>query len=194
MDIGVAIGLAGVGIGVMGVVFGVWWTKYQARRGARSTLHLNIFRHFELQPAELEPDLSRVLKISWAGSQLDNLVCLGMSLRLDGYRDYEDPSARTPPQPGEPTRPHIDFKNFQVLSIGTLNNDPNLFEIPMAKAHNDTRVYVNLVRLRANVDALFTLVGTKEESGHPISAELSPGYVKEVDIRPGGLLTVPGSV
>jgi hypothetical protein len=191
MDTNLALGLGGIAIGVAGVAYGVWWTKYQARRSTRSVLHVNLFQHFELRPSAYQPDLSTVLKISWAGTEIGNLVCLGMSLRLDGYHDYDDPSARTPPEPGAPSRPRIDFKNFRVLSIGTVNNDPNLFEVPIARTRSGTAIFLNIVRLRANVTAQFTIVGTKQDDSLPVSAELTPGYVKQVDVRGAGLLQAP---
>jgi len=189
MDTGTAIGIAGIFVGVAGVIYGVLWTKHQSRRSARSTLHVGLVQHFELRPSAYEPDLSKVLRLTWSGDPIDNLVCLGLTLRLDGYHDHDDPSVRKPPGPGDPTRPRIDFSNFRVLSIGTVHNDPNLFEIPIAKANYDRSLFLNVVRLRANVDAKFTVVGTKLNERLPVSATLVPGYLKQIDIRGAGLLT-----
>ncbi|MBI2840738.1 MAG: hypothetical protein HYX75_20665 [Acidobacteria bacterium] len=188
MDTGTAIGVAGIVVGVAGVIYGVWWTKYQSRRSARSTLHVDLLQHFELRPSAYQPDLSNVLKLTWSGDRIDNLVCLGLTLRLDGYPDHDDPSVRKPPDAGAPTRPRLDFSNLRILSIGTVHNDPNLFEVPIAKTNADKSLFLNVVRLRANVDARFTIVGTKSDERLPVSATLLPGYLKQIDIRGGGLL------
>ena len=191
MDFGVVIGISGIAVGLAGVAYGMWWTKHQSRQSARSTLHIAIVHHFELRPSAYQPDLSNVLTMSWSGTPIGNIVCLGLTLRLEGYNDHEDPSARTPPAPGAPSRPRIDFDNLRVLSISTVNNDPNLFEVPIAKANGDKSVYLNVIRLKANATARFTIVATKLDEKLPISASLTQGYIKQVDLRAADLLRAP---
>ena len=188
MDLSIGIALAGIALAIAGVAYGIWWTKREARKSARSTLHVKLVQHFELRASSYKPDLSKVLKISWAGNPIDNLVCLGLTLRLEGYHDHDDPSAKTPPAPGAPSRPRVDFQNLRLLSIGTMNNDPNLFEVPIAKANADKSIFLNIVRLRANVNARFTIVGTKPNEDIPISASPTPGYMKQTDLCGAGLL------
>jgi hypothetical protein len=194
MEHGLVVGYLGVAVGLAGVGFGIWWTRHQAKKTARSSLDVALEEHFELTPSRYQPDLSNVLKISWAGRQIENLVCLGLTLRLHGYHDYEDPGAHSPPPPGAPTRPRINFNNFRVISIGTQNNDPNLFEVPIAKAAGDTAIYLNVVRLRANIDARFTVIGEKVDEAARVTAMLVSGYMKQVDLRASGMGQVPNCV
>ena len=185
---GLTVGLLGIIVGVVGLLAGLWWTRRQTIRSARSALHVRLNSSFELCPSAYQPDLSKTLKVSWAGAPIDNFVCLALALRLDGYHDLDDPSAKQPPGPGAPSRPRIDFSNFRVLSIGTVDNDPNSFEIPIAKASGDKSIFLNVVRLRANFDARFLVMGTKLNEQAPIGARLVPGFMKQIDIKGAGML------
>jgi len=190
MDTGTFVGIVGILIAVASVIFSILWTRYQSRRSARSTLYVHLSRHFELQPSAYQPDLSSALQLTWNSQPISNVICFGLTLRLEGYHDHDDPSVRMPPPPGAPSpkRPRIDFSNFRILSVGTVDYDPNLFDIPLAKANNDTSLFLNVVRLRAGTEAKFTIIGTKLQEQLPASARLVSGYLKQIDIRGAGLL------
>jgi len=51
MDTGTVIGVAGIGLGIVGIACGIWWTKHQARKSARSSLELTRFSGRVTSPA-----------------------------------------------------------------------------------------------------------------------------------------------
>lgn len=184
-------GIVGLIIGVIGLVLALAsfaYTRHQARKSARSRLRLNLGCAFDLDPSKFQPDLSNVLGLSFNNQTVSNFVCLQLTVTLDGYVDLHDDAARQPPGPREPTRPKMLFQNLRILAVGTVDNDPNTFVIPLVRADHDASIFVNMVHMKAGASATFNILGTKPDRAAGIAAELSPGYVRQADVVPEGML------
>jgi len=176
---------------VAGVLFflaGIFWTWSQSRKTARGTLQIQLEEKYAIWPEAIDPQIGRVLKMQAKDTSINNLVCLHLTVRLAGIKDQRDEALRTPPKQGEPQRPRIDFENFTILAIGTQNDDPNLFQIPIAKANHDRSAFINVIFLRAGGAAQFSILGTKPDPGRGVGATLAPGFVKDMNIVGSGLL------
>lgn len=185
---GTAIGIIGIAIGLVVAIIGILWTRAQARRSARGVFEIVMAKSYEFYPLQFDASLGKKLEMNFLGTPISNFVCFEIRCHNEGYRDYENQVANQPKRPDEPYRPRIDFDNFRILAIRTDNNDPNLFQIPISRINDDQSIIFNVIRITAGSEAIFSVLGTKTNSRSPTSARLQPGYLRQMDVRPGGIL------
>ena len=188
---GLEMGTLAYVIGIVGILIGVAsliWTKHQAKQSARNVLEISLDEECTLPPARFDPGLCNKLQLSYDGQQINNLVCLSLGVKLNGYNDHEDESVLTQRGPKDPYRPRIDFGNLKVLDVITENNDPNLFHIPISKVQPDCRaIILNIARIRAQAQARFLVLGHKLRSEDLIGPILRKGYVKQAEVVAKGI-------
>jgi len=182
--IGVLIGAAGLLV----AVFSLWWAHHQTRRSSRRRIGFSVETSYELDPSSFTPDLSRVLRLEFAGRTISNLTVLKLEVTNEGVHDYVDPSARTVPGTRDPDRPQIVFDNLRVVSIGTRNNDRNVFDIPITQPTTPDRITINIVRLVSGGKAEFNILGERLNLAQPVGMAFRPGRLLDTDVVPGGQL------
>jgi hypothetical protein len=144
MEWGTPIGVAGIAL----AVGSIWWTAHQSKKSSRSRLIITLDHAFEIDPADFDEHTIENVQFIISGKSVSNLCGLTLSVRLEGYRDHDDPVAEDPPAETDPRRPRIKFVNFRALSIGTQDNDVNAFRIPIGRGGKNHVLHLNVVRIR----------------------------------------------
>lgn len=87
-------------------------------------------------------------------------------------------------------KPAIKMDGFKIKKVITINNNSARFYIPIARTANDTKLILNMNWIRRNTRAEFHVVGslTRGISATDVKAKLYPGLMKDVDVRPNGLI------
>ena len=179
------IGVGGVGIGVAATI----WA--QRRLAHRPRLHITLDSRTVIVPQELDLPTD-LLRIFIGERRIYNLALLHLTVRLSGYRDVSLP----PPNPAQGgrivTNPFIQFTDFQVLALHTYNNDESQFYVPLARSRGDTRLHINLQRMKAGAEMHVQILGTlfqQRQQFTPDQAGLFPGTVPDIDVTSGGLIS-----
>ncbi len=180
-----------IGIGAVGVAFGIGATLWAGRRlSHRPRLKIGVTPRATIVPQELdiEPNL---LRFFVKERQIYNLCLLHVELRLDGFRDII--LARHDSNNPDRTliNPFIQFTDFQILALHTLNNDESAFYIPLARSRSDTRLHINFQRMKAGTIVRFQILGTLFRQRTEFTedqAALFPGTLPDVDVSSFGLI------
>lgn len=87
-------------------------------------------------------------------------------------------------------KPAIMLDGLKVRNVITVNNNSARFDIPIARVSNDTKLILNMNWVRRNTRAEFQIVGElfKGMSAKDVKAVLYPGLMKDIDVRPKGLI------
>jgi hypothetical protein len=128
------------------------------------------------------------------GRQVDNICALQLEVASKGHRDIVVEDAAPPRPPNATPFPRIDFKDFRIIGIRTLNNDASRFYIPIGRRANNRGVYLNIHRLRAGSTARFQIVGELEGGRRwfePEQCEIFPGAIPNIDFLTSGTISRP---
>jgi hypothetical protein len=181
--ISTTIALLGLLIGVLATL---WATKKLAHR-PRLRLKLSMRAAIIPQDLDVAPDLIRF----YVGDrQIYNLALLNLELSYQGYRDINLPAHDPTKHDRSILMPFIQFTDFQVLALTTLNNDQSRFYVPFGKGFADTRLYINVQRIKGGSTIKVQLLGTLFKQRTAFSeeqAQLFPGTIPDVDVSSSGL-------
>src|ERR1017187_50184 len=110
---------------------------------------------FRLDPAVLllASDFGRQLQLQFAGQSVDNLFVLALTVTNKGAADVVVQAAALAPSQRITRQPSFDFEDASLYSVRTLNNDESRFYIALAVANSNTRLYINIQRIRAGSTA-----------------------------------------
>jgi hypothetical protein len=177
---------------VLGVVFGGLITYVIAVRVAhRSRLSIRLVPTVVLYPSDL--DVHNALTFSVQGRQVQNICALQLEIECKGKRDVVVDDARLPRPPNATPLPRVEFRDFRMIGVRTLNNDASRFYIPLSRPSERT-LYINIHRLRAGATARFQIVGELEHGRRQFDADqcqLFPGAIPDIDLVTSGRIHRP---
>jgi hypothetical protein len=176
-----------------GIIGGAVVTFVIARRVVhRPKLCVRVEPTLVLFPADL--DVHDRLAFSVGGHNVDNLCALAVEVVCKGQKDVVVPDAAPPRGPNATPLPRIDFDDFRIIGIRTLNNDASRFYIALGRRANNRGIHLNIHRLRAGATARFQVVGELEGGRRQFDADqcrVFPGAIPDVDFVTSGKIARP---
>jgi hypothetical protein len=181
---------------ILGTAIGVlagWLITYLVakRISHRSKLLFRIEQIAFLSPADFG---GRNLQILFAGQAVTDVVVLSLTVKNNGSNDIVIPASTGPRNPNSILAPSFDFEELKLLAVKTLNNDQSKFYIGLAIANADTRLYVNISRLREGTAAHFQILATGLGQRRDVEArdvKFFPGSTPNVDVVTQGIIHRP---
>lgn len=173
---------------VLALVIGCAATYFVARRVAhRPRLSITLTPKVSLFPSDF--DIGESFSFRMGGRAVDNVCALELVVKCKGFRDIVVPDARPPRAADATPLPRLDFTDFDIMGIQTLNNDASKFYVPLVRAAKNKSLYVNIHRLKAGTEARFQIVGRLLEERRTFTddqCQIFPGAIQDTDVDISG--------
>lgn len=175
---------------LLGIAAGAIIAVVVARRVAhRPTLSVRLEPTLVLYPGDF--DVHGNLTFALGGRSVRNICALTLEVGCKGQKDIVVEDAAPPRAPSATPLPRLDFHDFRIIGIQTLNNDTSLFYIPLSRHSSDRGIYINVHRLRAGACAQFQIVGELENGRRrfaPEQCDIFPGAIPDTQFATSGTI------
>ena len=135
----------------------------------RPTLVVRLEPSLFLSPEDL--DVHGGLSLSVGRHKVRNICVLLLEVHCKGEKDIDVADAEPPRGPNSTPLPRLDFRDFRIVGIRTLNNDRSRFYVPISRHSGDQGLYVNIHHLGAGATAQFQIVGELENDRTEFAAD-----------------------
>lgn len=184
----------GIGFGALGflagVVFGIWGLC-ATRAYSRRKVTVSMRPSYELRPTSF--GLGARLQMEYDGKPVSDLRAFLLTVRNSGRRDILleiDPANR----PAGAIFPSIEFTGLRIAGYHTVRNEKEDFYIALSKSKGDTKLWLNIEKIRRRKTAEFQIVCVPEGAHsapklEDTKATLCAGYVPNLEVKALGMLT-----